>query len=312
VRIFDDLRGVSGIALIGETKPAVNVGGVTARINETGDGEIDRAYIEYNDILIAPRTAPDARLEAICALIEAMPKTSEFVFRNATPAFAAAAEAAGERLGLQLRSLLRQPTFHFNLAFDSKDNFSASLQSKIRRSMKLYEERGPVRLDFPHGEAQRDVAWTELMRLHAKTWSGRGKSGVFSAPKFLAFHRRLIERYPANTDLVRVLAGDQTIGVLYNFVERDRAYNYQSGFHYEANNQLAPGFVTHALAAEHYRARGLKVYDLLGGDAEYKRRLGVEGATLETLVLERPGFKSKLRKLFSRETPFRDAGKHQT
>ncbi|HNS86217.1 MAG TPA: GNAT family N-acetyltransferase [Parvularculaceae bacterium] len=311
LRIFDDLHGVYGAALIGEARTPIMPGAV-ARLHETGDEAIDRVYLEYNDILIAHDAAPQARLEAICAVIESAPKVDEFVFRNARPPLAAAVIAAGERLGLKRRTLLRQPTFFIDLTSGVMEGFSASLRAKIRRAVRRYEERGAVRLIISKGEAERDVAWTELMRLHAKTWGSRGQRGVFSAPEFLNFHRRLIERFPSNADLVRILAGDDTIGVLYNFIDRDRAYNYQSGFLYEASNQLAPGFVAHALAAEHYREKGLKAYDMMGGDADYKRRLGSEGETLETLVLERPSLKSKLRNLIRRKSRAHGAGKRQT
>ncbi|MCB2112941.1 MAG: GNAT family N-acetyltransferase [Parvularculaceae bacterium] len=294
IRIFDDLRGVYGAAIVGAQAGSMNRG-APARINESGDDELDRVYLEYNDILLANGAADEARIEAINALIEAMPKTNEFVFRNARPALASAVKAAGAGAGLTARPLLRQPTYYIDLSSEIMNGYSSSLRYKIRRARRCYEERGDLRLEIPQGEAERDVAWTELMRLHARTWSGRGKKGVFGSPQFLAFHRRLIERRPSCTDLLRILAGDQTIGVLYNFVDRERAYNYQSGFFYEANNQLAPGFVAHTLAAEYYRARGLKTYDLMGGDADYKRRLGEEGETLETIVLERTGIRSGIR-----------------
>jgi len=312
VRIFDDLRGVYGLALVGTKSAPSLFRPHEARLNESGSEAFDRIYLEYNDFLLAKTASPEARLEAICAIIEAMPRADEFVFRNARPPLVAAVVAAAERAGLGWRTLLRQPTYAINLSQPVLDGFSSALRAKIKRSMRRYEERGALRLDRPQSEEERAVAWTELMRLHAQTWQRRGMKGVFGAADFSAFHLRLIEEHPDKTDLLRLSAGDETIGILYNFTDQTRAYNYQSGFLYESNNQLAPGFVAHALAAEHYRERGLQLYDLMGGDADYKRRLGVEGETLHSIALVRDTVKTRLRATLASALRGPAAGTHQT
>ena len=53
-------------------------------------------------------------------------------------------------------------------------------------------------------------------------------------------------------DLFSVFAGEQRVGVLYNFNHGGCVMNYQSGFRMETDNQLTPGFVCHALACQHY------------------------------------------------------------
>jgi CelD/BcsL family acetyltransferase involved in cellulose biosynthesis len=97
-----------------------------------------------------------------------------------------------------------------------------------------------------------------------------------------------------------VKAGDQTIAVLYNLIHGARVMNYQSGFLYETDNRLAPGFVAHAIAAQHYSSARFNTYDLLAGDADYKQRLGKQETTLTSLVLERPTWRNRLRRLVRR------------
>lgn len=299
VRIYDDLRGLYAMAFasVPSAQPFQLVRG--ARLQETGIDALDRVYIEYNDILVA-RAAPDgARDAAVAALMDGMASVDQFVFKNATPLLAASVECAADARKYAIDVANRQPTFAIDLKKADGDsvmaNFSSSLRSKIRRSIKRYAERGAVAVTRPSSPADKAVAWTELMRLHAQTWSGRGKRGVFNERAFCDFHQKLIERHPESVDFARLTAGAETIGVLYNFVERDRVYNYQSGFKYESDNQLAPGFVCHALAADDYRAAGFLVYDMMGGEADYKRRLGQEGETLATIAVTKRNLRSRAR-----------------
>ena len=83
--------------------------------------------------------------------------------------------------------------------------------------------------------------------------------------------------------------------MLYNFVHGRRVMNYQSGFRYEDDNRMAPGFVTHALAAKFYKQCGFEAYDLLAGDESYKERLGDPETILTSFVVERPTWRNRLR-----------------
>jgi CelD/BcsL family acetyltransferase involved in cellulose biosynthesis len=73
--------------------------------------------------------------------------------------------------------------------------------------------------------------------------------------------------------MIRVGNAERAVGFLYNFVADGKVFVFQTGFAYEPSSKWSPGLLTHALAIEHYRARGLREYDLLSGDALYKRTL---------------------------------------
>ncbi len=316
VRAYDDLRGVYAMAIISQPPhrpfPLLR----EARLQESGDPALDRIYIEYNDILIS-RNAPDGARDAVVgAILDAAGDADQIIFRNSTPELNAEIESAARERALSAEILTRQPTFAIDLealrgesVFDS---FSSSLRAKIRRSIRRYEDRGKVDLQRPSSDAEKAIAWTELMRLHAETWSRRGLRGVFNDRAFSAFHERLLEKHPRAADFVRLTVGGETIGVLYNFIERGRVYNYQSGFKYEADNQLVPGFVCHALAAERYLEAGMSVYDMMGGEAEYKRRLGREGELLSTIAVSRNSLRTRVRNAFRRGIGARFAKTRQT
>lgn len=316
VRVYDDLRGVYGLGIVGVAPRRSFAAPQEGRLHETGVELHDRVYLEYNDILVARDAPPGTREAAITTIIESLPGVDDFVFRNALPDLVLAVDEIAEKRKFTVRSLLLQPTFQIDLHPPGKhavmDGFSSSLRAKIRRAIRRYEERGPVQILRAQTDAERTIAWTELMRLHAETWSRRGLNGAFHDASFSGFHGRMIEKCADAVDLVRLVVGEDTIGVLYNFMAGDRAYNYQSGFRYETDNQLVPGFVCHALAAERYRQDGFLVYDMMGGEAEYKRRLGEEGDLLETIVMTRPSARTIARAAAKAVRKVRDAGMRRT
>lgn len=74
--------------------------------------------------------------------------------------------------------------------------------------------------------------------------------------------------------MVRVRAGEDALGCLYNFKLRGHVYAYQSGFDYErAGPHGKPGLTCDLLAIEHALAADDRVYDFLAGSARYKLSL---------------------------------------
>ena len=100
----------------------------------------------------------------------------------------------------------------------------------------------------------------DLAELNQRRWSGQGSASAFASPRFLAFHHNLIRKcFSAGAiQLLRVSAGAQTVGVLYNFVYRGKVYFYQCGFHYTGDRRLSPGRVTLAMAIQYSLDAGLE------------------------------------------------------
>ena len=278
------------------------VGFSEARLHEFGVAAHDAVYLEYNDFLMAPGAALH-RVTALVALLDQFENCDSIVFRNVAPAMLQSIEELAQSRSLGLRLLNVQPVYGCDLAAlrDSDqaplDAFSSSLRTKIRRSIAAYEERGDVTAQVAKTDAEKAQSWDALLSLHAAGWAARGESGVFANPHLSAFHERLRAAAPEAVELFTVKAGDQMIGVLYNFVQGDRVMNYQSGFFYEGDNHLAPGFVSHALACQSYLERGFALYDFLAGDAEYKKRLGAQHDILTSVAIDRPSWRRKARNL---------------
>lgn len=295
------------VGAFGVTAPRAFIGPRSARLSEFGIDAFDSIYVEDNDFLTAPDAPEDARERALAAIVNAT-GAEEIVLRNSAPSLAAAASRAAEKLGWRLAVLRVQPVFAIDLAGarakgdGAIHKTSSALKTKVNRAQRRYEERGPVVLRVARSEQERADIWQTLVDLHREGWARRGEAGSFANPAFAAFHERLQKIAPEATHLLEVRAAGEPIGCLYNFLHRGRVLNYQSGFRFEDDNQLTPGLLTHALAAQHYLEAGYDAYDLLAGDAEYKRRLAGATGQLSTIVLEkrggvRAGFRRALKSL---------------
>lgn len=220
---------------------------------EFGDTARDAVYIEYNDLLIALDAPRETRERVFNGLFEAMGGNDNFVLRNLRPEAVNAARASAECHGLYSRTLHEQPVYVCDLAQgEMLAGLSKSLQTKIRRSKSLYESRGKLTAGVAQSEGEKSAAWDALVRLHGESWKARGMPSVFDNPHLVSFHNALARAAPDALDLFVVKVGDETIAVLYNFIHEKRVMNYQTGLKFEDDNRLAPGFVAHLLAAEHY------------------------------------------------------------
>ena len=156
------------------------------------------------------------------------------------------------------------------------DILSANTRYQIRRSARRYSARWPLSIRRAQTTAEAYGFLSALATLHQRSWNRKGQPGAFANPRFLRFHRALVERAMPDrqVDLLRIGAGDVAIGYLYNFRFRNRVFAYQSGFDYDtAGPHQKPGLTSHHLAIEMYAAEGIESYDFLAGEDRYKLSL---------------------------------------
>jgi CelD/BcsL family acetyltransferase involved in cellulose biosynthesis len=242
-------------------------------LHETGVADFDALTIEYNNFLIA-RAAPADGLAEILRLLQSQgPAFDEIVLSGVEPHVASMAQAAG----LHLETDRVSPVFGVDLKAGTKeDALSPNLRAQIRQSRVFAERAGPLTLEAARDTKQALEFFEAMTVLHTAYWQGRGKQGAFATDFSRAFHRELIAGHSdlAGVELLRLAAGDQVLGYLYNFLYAGRVCNYQSGFSYSDDNRHRPGLVAHSMAIARARDQGLLVYDFLAGDAHYKARLG--------------------------------------
>jgi CelD/BcsL family acetyltransferase involved in cellulose biosynthesis len=168
---------------------------------------------------------------------------------------------------VEFRSLADRP-------FDA--GLTGNAGTQVRKNRRVYEGRfGPLSVQPAASLDEALHFFDEMTRLHLVRWEAQGESTTLASQAVLNFHRRLIARlWPrGQVELVRVGGADKAIGYLYNYLFQGKVFFFQSGFDYELDAARSPGVLTHALAIEHYRRRGLQEYDFLAGDARYKRSL---------------------------------------
>jgi CelD/BcsL family acetyltransferase involved in cellulose biosynthesis len=66
---------------------------------------------------------------------------------------------------------------------------------------------------------------------------------------------------------------------------------YQSGLEPSSDNKVKPGLVAHALAITECAAAGLREYDFLAGDSQYKKSLSTARRPIIWQVFQRRGVK---------------------
>jgi CelD/BcsL family acetyltransferase involved in cellulose biosynthesis len=258
-------------------------------LGESGQPGLDAVFVEYNGPLLA-RGCADLLPSCLRALLEQpiAPRSRRYARRvrlsGVDETQLRAARMAGSVRVLQSRPV-RFVDFNALAGGETRflDSLSANARHQIRRSKRCYEEAGPLRVRRA-ASVDEALAFLEvLVRLHQITWTSRGRPGAFADPVFMRFHRELIARgVPrGEVDLLRIDAGEQPIGLLYNFVFRGRISAYQSGFDYAAAGpHQKPGLTCHCAAIAAYRVEGAAIYDFLAGNERYKMSLGNAETTL--------------------------------
>ena len=241
---------------------------------ESGQESLDSPFIEHNAPLLAAGTE-GVVLPALMQAAWRQRGVRRLVLGGVRPAVL---QAAG---GLTFRERSQVAPF-IDLAAIRADGhdwlatLSANTRYQLRRSARHFAQAGPLRVDRA-ASLEEALRWFDaLVALHGATWRQRGQPGAFAHPFALRFHRGLIERAQprGELDLLRVSAGGEVLGYLYNFLLGGRINAYQSGFDYaHAGRHGKPGLTCHAIAVEHALAEGAVIYDFLAGAARYKLSL---------------------------------------
>ncbi|MFO1259518.1 MAG: GNAT family N-acetyltransferase [Sphingomonadaceae bacterium] len=291
-----------GLALIGEGRARRKLGSVPALwLNETGDTDGDRAFIEYNGLLCTREKLPLC-VHAFCEAIEARDDWSA-LYLSGLGFGAMLTEVHGVR-----RRVIRDasPAYYVDLAAvrsaggDYLSLLSANTRGQIKRSLK--DEPGEINVEKAN-DRNTIENWLEDMRRfnidhHAdNAWESR-------------FFRDFVQRLALagladrSVELLRLSSEAETLGYLLNFVWAGRAMNYQSAFAVPRTAKSKPGLMCHAAAVTHYATRDLKHYSFLAGKDRYKHSLSTGAEELHWWVLERFDWRLEaeavLRKLFRR------------
>ena len=268
-------------------------------LHQTGSQYFDCIAIEFNDFLLDKTCQDEARNACLNELLR--------VGRNRALPWKRLIWAASRR---NLAELLTTTDFRIEVFEESPSPFvdlgklrrerrnypkclSANTRYHVRRSMRLYEDWGPLQLTRAM-TADEGLEWLEdLRRLHEVRWQAKNKKGAFANPFFSHFIKKIVHDLNERLDILKICAGETAIGYLCNFIYGGMAMNYQSGFLYGPDARYKPGYVSHLLAVQHYLDKRADVdgYSFLGGDAQYKLSLATSTIQLRSYIIK-PGVTS--------------------
>jgi hypothetical protein len=253
-------------------------------LGESGERDWDGLYVEHNGIL-------SGEPEIVAQAFGWLARKARLVLSGVESATLQATQRAG--VALRIDHSTAAPFLDLRNVPPGQDgplaHCSANTRYQLRRSARLYAEHGPLHVTRADSVQAALHVLDELAQLHQTTWIARGRPGAFANPHFLPFHRALIARaLPRDeVDLLRITAGDQLIGCLYNFRYRGEVLSYQSGFAYsDAGPQQKPGLTSHHLALVYYRDGGLARYNFLAGEDRYKLSLAGNSVVLHWLDVD--------------------------
>ena len=199
-------------------------------LNETGLPELDASFIEHNGLLVRR----DQQASVPAALRHATQAGRAVVLSGIDDQMLGAAREAGWAVVRQSR-FAPCVTLH-TLKGPFLDTLSANARAQIRRSFRSY---GPSLRLSRAATLTEALGWFEQMvQLHQTSWIRRGKPGAFAAATARKFHADLIARawVRGETELLRIDAEGEVVGILYVFVQNCRAHSYQSAFNNKPGN----------------------------------------------------------------------------
>ncbi|MBI4638168.1 MAG: GNAT family N-acetyltransferase [Candidatus Rokubacteria bacterium] len=198
-----------------------------------------------------------------------------------------------ERRGWSVRSAGTSVCPFIDLAGGSWESYLDGLgpahRYNFRRRLRQLSRLGELRLERVETEAQRRAAVRALVTLHHMRWYPRGGSSALHSTSLVAFHDEFsglaLERGWLRLFTLRL--DGRPVASVYGFRYRDRFYFYQSGFDPSYARQSS-GLVALGLSIKAAVEEGVKEYDLLHGDEEYKFHWAHRTRALQRLELYPP------------------------
>lgn len=274
-----------------EAAGAIRVRGL--HLHATGRANVDVIAHEYNGFLVDRAWAGQADAAAVAWLLGRRIGANRYdelhvkdIEADRAPPLIAP--------GAMVRELSRKPSWRVDLdavragGTSYLDTLSANARQQIRRALRLYGERGPVTAERAADPATA-LEWLDaLATLHQRHWTARGEPGGFAFPFFTAFQRRLVAACVprGSVEIVRVSAGTEPIGYVYNLMTGGHVLAFVTGFVNEDDPRIKPGLVSHTMCIERHLDDGAHLYDFMAGRYRYKATLGRPGPELVYLQLQ--------------------------
>jgi CelD/BcsL family acetyltransferase involved in cellulose biosynthesis len=186
---------------------------------------------------------------------------------------------AGDLFERSLRSagyeyLVRQhtPCPYITLPGDF-EAYKASLSRNSRRNITKYcnrfEKTAGAGFHKISDAALIGPAMDTFIRLHGDWWHGRGQAGALNRTALWAFHKEVASTMSSYLDLKQLVINDTVVGTVYSYDFQGRRCVYLPGID-PAWKEYSPGYVMIAYNIRDAIGKGLREFDFMRGNEEYK------------------------------------------
>jgi CelD/BcsL family acetyltransferase involved in cellulose biosynthesis len=269
------------------------------RFISTGEEEFEETCADYLDLLHAPgddEACARAAWGAINAMdwdtlsLQDMPEQTPLLrWRDAC--------YARGRLALISRGSC--PIARIGSGFEAYlQQLSSKTRARARQELRKVERAGAV---FELAtEADLDVYFEDLIRIHQERWTADGQPGCFAAPRFTAFHRCLVREWVGSGRAIlgRLSHRGQACVLLYGFVTGDKFDLYQLGTKSVEGGVIhSPGMVANLLLMARLSTMGVARYDFLRGATTFKKSLASEQCSLVSLECRRRTWRAQFERI---------------
>jgi len=285
------VAGRDGVQALAPLQRVTLPGGLTA-LRPLGQGVSD-----YLDLLLPPEQ--DARRTCLETLVDGLVERAAYwdvldlrSLPAESPTVADLAAVAAER-GLRCVALpgYARPGITLDGTWDEylktrPGRFRYNLRSRLRR----LGERGQVRFRAVKRPDEVEPALVALTRLHAERWSGQHTSTIFSASATgQRFYVEACRRYQKRglLDLMLLEVDGKPVAGSLGFRDRGTYYYYLPAWD-PSRAPFAPSSLLLAHLVERAFKLGLRRFDFMIGEEEYKTRWATDARHTANLVLASP------------------------
>ena len=244
-------------------------------LHKSGNIKEDQTWIEHNTFLLHKDYEQQLAAE-ICQQLSKIEQIDDIKIGLSSPDFINKLNF----VDFKIRTELSSPGYFANLAgFTTLDDYLASLskntRSHIKRSIKLLNEKSPLRLVLATDATEKNTVLKNIADLHRIKWRSTVYGSGFDNPCFYNFHKGLIqdEHSAQNCRLYTLYQDDIALGHVYLLTQGERWSFYLSALNFNEDNRIKVGLVIHSLVIEQAIKQGVTVYDFLAGEAQYKNSL---------------------------------------
>jgi hypothetical protein len=301
LRIFAIWRGQQLIGVLPMYLGRKVVAGVSVRrliFTSTGAAEFEDISTEYLDLLYAPgedKACVQALASALRPTAHLRWDKLEFSdMSQASPLTALRDGFSGLPYWTHKSREFQCHLFDMTGGFEAYTRrLSAMSRRNVKRVIQQVDKCG-ANFEVAGDRETADIFFTEMVDLHRKRWSARGKEGSFS-PRHAEFHRSMVRAGAACGDvgIARLSYRDMPLAVVYGHRVGATFHCYQQGVDTTPTAGIhSPGNAAWFLLMKFMAERGVTLFDHLRGISTFKERFETGTAPLTDVRITRVSFRT--------------------